>query len=414
MIGYEFEHRFNDVFTVRQNARYSYIHTDYFNPAGSGWAVGSPTATTAVLNRRTLSTHPTLGVFNVDNQLESHFFSGPLQHTVLFGVDYKRVSFEDRSGFGLATPGIDVLNPQYNQTIPNVPISTNIDTTQSQLGVYLQDQIKLDRWTLVLSGRQDFVRTNNVNNLTPANSRVGNDSAFSGRAGLIYTSDIGLAPYVSYTRSFQPNIGLNAGTNQPLVPETGEQYEVGVKYQPVGSKSFIGVAAFDLTRQNFLTNNPSNFLEQTQNGEARSRGIEVEAVAQLSEGLRLVGAFTAFDIKTTQSLDVASIGKVPVSVPEQFGSLFVDYTIQSGTFRGLGFGAGIRYNGPSYADTANTFEVPSYVLGDAVLHYDRDNWRLALNATNLFDKTYVGICGSVNQCFYGERRKVLASVGYRW
>src|SRR5262249_16615220 len=101
-------------------------------------------------------------------------------------------------------------------------------------------------------------------------------------------------------------------------------------------------------------------------------------------------------------------------VPEQFGSVFADYTFQYGALRGFGFGMGVRYNGRSWADDANTLEVPSYVLGDAAVHYEKNGWRAAVNATNIFEKAYVGVCTSMAQCFYGERRKVLGSLAYRW
>ncbi len=40
------------------------------------------------------------------------------------------------------------------------------------------------------------------------------------------------------------------------VPEEGQQYEVGVKFQPAGYNSFITVSAFNLARQNVQTIDP--------------------------------------------------------------------------------------------------------------------------------------------------------------
>jgi iron complex outermembrane receptor protein len=39
---------------------------------------------------------------------------------------------------------------------------------------------------------------------------------------------------------------------------------------------------------------------------------------------------------------------------------------------------------------------------------------LAINATNLFDKVYVGTCDTLGSCYYGNPRTVLASLSYRW
>ena len=101
----------------------------------------------------------------------------------------------------------------------------------------------------MLSGRNDWVATTNDNHIGVGQSRE--DSKFSGRAGLIYNFDFGLAPYVSYATSYNPVIGLNSG--QLLLPETGQQTEVGFKFQPDGFNGHIGLAWFDLKRQNALT-----------------------------------------------------------------------------------------------------------------------------------------------------------------
>jgi len=71
------------------------------------------------------------------------------------------------------------------------------------------------------------------------------------------------------------------------------------------------------------------------------------------------------------------------------------YEIQDGDLQGLGFGVGFNFVGEREGDLANTFELDSYFLTNAALFYRRDNWRLALNAKNLFDVDY--IAGSNNR-----------------
>jgi len=178
--------------------------------------------------------------------------------------------------------------------------------------------------------------------------------------------------------------------------------------------SFVTVALFDLKRQNVLTTDPSNALFQVQTGEVRSQGVEFAVNANLMEGLNLVGAYTLYDLETTKDLNPANIGLMPTGTPESFGSLWLDYTMQDGPFRGFGVGAGVRFVGESYADEANTLTVPSYTVADAALHYERDNWRVALNVSNLFDEVYVGSCSGPAACFYGDRRKATLSASYKW
>ena len=411
--GYEFEHAFNETWSFRQNLRYSFsdaFQNSYLNQTGYADAAQTQLA------RYQFLTSSKVGIFQVDNQAEARFFDGYFAHDLLIGIDYKRYDLHDNQGTNFAagysvTP-LSIINPIYGQILGRPsPYLVNADTFQ-QLGIYAQDQIKLtDRLTLVLGGRQDFADNVVRDRLSPTNSSRRSDEAFSGRAALIYNFPEGLAPYVSYSTSFQPQIGSDAN-GRSYLPEYGEQVEVGVKFEPVGYGFFLTAAAFDLVRQNVLQPVPGTFFSAPL-GEVRSRGVEVQAVANLAQGLNLVGAFTAYDLQTIKG-NADQVGRTPTRIPEVLASVFADYTIPTGDWRGFGFGGGVRYVGRSFADVANTLTVPEYVLFDAQIHYTWDNWRAAINATNLGDRRFVSSCISANECFYGEARRVLASVSYKW
>jgi iron complex outermembrane receptor protein len=326
----------------------------------------------------------------------------------------KTYRIDDFQGFSFGWPSINALNPVYT-SLPGwsgTPFR-NFIISQQQLGAYLQDQVKFGNFTLVLSGRNDWVSLSQDDRPTGVTQLNRTDSKFSGRAGLIYNFNDGVAPYVSYATSYNPVIGVNA-SNQLLLPETGEQTEVGVKFQPHGFNGHFTAAWFDLKRQNALTTDPNNALLQTQNGEVTSRGFELEAVANVMPGLKLMGAFTTYNLFISKDLNPALIGKSPTNTPHQVGSVWGDYTFQDGPLRGFGFGGGVRYVGSSYADMANTLRVPSVVLGDAAIHYEWQGWRAALNVINIADTTYVASCASATACFYGDRRRITASLGYKW
>jgi iron complex outermembrane receptor protein len=410
MLGYQFEHHLSDNVTFRQNARFAHVDVNYAGVTGGGLA----NATTGDLSRFSFATRGIADQANMDSQVEYRFTTGILSHTALFGLDLKYYSISDVQASGSAG-NLNVINPVYSGAPPitSTPFR-NSNLTQQQLGVYLQDQIKLDRFTLVLSGRNDWVDVNDVGRNPNAAVLGRDDSKFSGRAGLIYNFDNGLAPYVSYATSYNPVIGLNFSTNTLLLPETGRQAEVGVKYQPVGFDGHFSFAYFDLKRQNVLTADPLNPLQSIQNGEQTSRGLELEAVANLAPGLKVVGSFTTYNLFVSKDGDGTIVGKVPTNTPRQLASGWADYTFQDGILRGFGFGGGVRYVGSSFADQANTLSVPSRVLGDLAVHYDWQNWRFAVNANNVADEIYVANCSTANACFYGDRRRVTGSIGYKW
>ena len=411
MIGYSFETAVTPDILLRQNVRYGHLDVNFQTLYGGGYAA-APTAATADLARFNFVTRPSVDQVTADTQAEFHYDTWALHHVALFGIDYKYYNLKDSQGFAFG-PSLNLLNPVYTAQTPTTSRYNSNTTALDQVGVYAQDQISLDRFTLVLAGRHDTVGIDTTDRVTGIGSDT-NPDAWSGKVGAIYNFDSGFAPYVSYSTSFNPILGTNFSTGQPLVPENGEQVEVGVKYQSPALPITAGLALFDLTRQNVLTTDPTFVLGSIQSGEQRSRGVEAELRAQLSDGLSLIGAYTAYELEITRDLDPTLIGKVPTNTPQQFGSLWLDYTIPYGAFQGLGFGAGVRYVGRSFADPANTLRVPDFVLGDAAVHYDRDHWRAAINVSNFTDEVYVGSCSSATACFYGDRRRLTASLAYRW
>ena len=82
---------------------------------------------------------------------------------------------------------------------------------------------------------------------------LNDDQKPTGRIGAIYNFDTGVAPYVSYSTSFQPTSVGTLLNGQPFKPTTGEQYEAGVKYQPIGYNLMFTAAVYDLKQQNVTT-----------------------------------------------------------------------------------------------------------------------------------------------------------------
>ncbi|AUC97431.1 TonB-dependent siderophore receptor [Bradyrhizobium sp. SK17] len=408
-VGYKVEKSLTDSLDFRQNARAAHVDVYYTGLYGLGYAT---TPAAADLARGNFYARGNALQFNLDNQLEYRFNTGILQHTALLGLDLKHYGIDDRQGFGVGT-NLNLLNPVYGTNAPySGPLYQNAYLSQGMAGLYLQDQVKLDRLTVVLSGRQDWVDLVNQNRMGPDQSRE--DSKFSGRVGAIYNFDNGVAPYVSYMTGYNPIIGLNA-QSQLLLPETSEQTEVGVKYEPVGLNARFSVAYFDLKRKNALTTDPNNSMFQTQNGEVTSRGVELEAVANITRNFKLVASYTNYELFVSKDLNPALIGTVPTNTPRDFASVWTDYTFREGPLAGFGFGGGVRYVGSSFADNLNTARVPSFVLGDLAVHYEwGNNWRAALNIVNVTDKIYVASCAVISSCYYGDRRRFTASLGYKW
>ncbi|MGH8083747.1 MAG: TonB-dependent siderophore receptor [Lysobacter sp.] len=408
--GYEFEHVFGNGLTFRQNLRYG--ETDVDHDAGVGTLGLQEDGRT--LNRYLFPLEEHSKSFGVDNNVSFDFVTGAWQHTVLAGVDYRRLQSDYASAFAFGIDPIDVFDPVYGAEVIVPDYTFHEDKVQQQTGIYLQDQLRLDRWVVTVAGRQDRVRTRADNLIAdPVTRSRQEDDAFSGRVGVNYVFDSGFAPYVAWSESFQPTVGVDFD-GSAFVPTTGEQVEAGIKYLPRSGRGLATLAVYDIRQKNTLSVDPDHVLFSVQQGETRVRGIELEGRWNLTPTLGVYGAATWMDTEVTQTTDAAALGKRVALVPEQQASLGLDYTIAYGALSGLGFGGGVRHTGSVYGDIYNEWETPSYTLFDAAVHYDFDRWRLQLNASNVTDKEYVAVCNSAMWCYYGHPRTVTATVRYRW
>ena len=407
-IGYEFEHRFDNDLIFRQNARYNYskVHEVTVYPYGYDGFSATPTDPDNLLSRINFEHTSKVNSFLIDNQLEGRLRTGAVEHTALAGVDYKYFVMDQVQASGSATP-ISATNPVYGA--PQGPRFAYIDQTLTmrQLGVYLQDQMRFGQGFLVtLSGRYDIASTDADG--TPAYD--GKTGKFSGRAGLAYEFANGLTPYVSASTFFNPVLGSSPAVGV-FKPESGRQYEVGVKYRPTGMDAIFTAALFDLTRTNVVT---GPFNAETQLGEVNSRGVELEAKANITPSLKAVASFTALDLDIKKDADPTLIGKTPYIVPQIQGSAFLDYTFRESVLDGVSVGGGVRYVGSSWADNENTLKVPAATVFDARIGYKRDNWGANLSVTNLFDKEYVASCQTQYSCGYAEGRTALLTLNMTW
>ncbi|WP_370625258.1 TonB-dependent siderophore receptor [Chromohalobacter israelensis] len=421
MFGYSLEHRFNDAWTARQKVRYLNADVHMDQVAQTGW-VGNSNQ----LDRAYYGANESMDAWTVDNQVEAKLTSGFVDHTLLVGADYQRRKNEvvysgsttyDADGnvvdYGFST--INPFNPSYNGGLTS-PIYVTSDATHrlEQTGMYLQDQMAFDNWRLTLGGRYDWIDIKNTNHLYGTESKL-DDTQFSGRAGLLYLFDNGVAPYMSYNTAFTPT-SFTDGSGDLLEPMKGEQWETGLKYQPPGTEDRYSLSLFRITQENVATKEqPTDPYRSI--GEIESQGLELEARKQLTEGLRVQAAYSYTDISYAKSDVDSEEGSYAIYAPRHQASLWSHYAFQSEALAGLDAGLGVRYYADIQADRANTEQVPDYTLVDAMLGYDlgqmgMSGMQVQLNVGNLLDKEYVASCNSLQYCYFGAERNVRASLTY--
>jgi len=423
-LGYAFEHRIDDVWQFRQNLRYTKSDLEFQSITAGGFATA--VADDGTLSRGANVVNEDISQFAVDNNLQADFDTGALKHTLLLGLDYQRVNTNYQWLFGSA-PTSNIITPIYGQDFSNVAYTAFQDYNQKRhgTGLYLQDQIALDNWRLTFGGRQDWLDSDTMFYNTGNAEDSRSDSAFSGNAALSYVFDSGFTPYLSYAESFQAEAGGSGG--RTFRPSTGKQYELGIKYQPPGSDMLFTAAAYDLKRQNIVTTSTAGATEPVR--EVQVRGLELEAVGNVNENLKITAAYTYANSKMTKVGDPRDRNRALPLTPENQASVWADYTWNDGTLAGFGAGFGARYIGETdniavgsmgFVRDVSDGHTRSYTVYDAAVRYDLGKFSnalrgasVALNAKNLFDKEYLATCDGF-YCYYGDPRSVIASLDYQW
>lgn len=411
-VGYLLEHDLSSNWTVRQNLRYLDLDVDYESIYSSGLQADNRT-----LNRASIYSYEQSQAYTLDNQLAGTFATAAVDHNLLIGLDYQNLDSDLDIGYGSA-PTLDIFNPDNNQGRPTIPQFYDLNIAQKQTGLYLQDQLSYDNWVLLLGLRHDWYRQDSRYRNSGTTTAIDQNHT-SGRAGLLYAFASGWSPYLSYSQSFEPQSGQSV-SGEAFDPTTGQQWELGLKYEAPSDGLNATLALFDLTKQNVSTADPEHPGFSIQAAEIVSKGVEFEANAELTRDLELQLAYSYLDMEYRKDNNGLN-GNTPTWVADQTASAWLSYGLPEQWLPGVTLGGGVRYVGETYVDAANSDKVPAYTLVDASIAYDLNGLNAAINrmslvvsANNLFDKRHVAGCYSGDWCWFGAERSIEVGLKAYW
>lgn len=408
MVGYNFEHMFDNGWSVRQKLRYLHTKVELNQVYAAGWLNESE------LNRGYSGSDEKMNAITLDNQLDGSVDTWAVNHRLLMGIDYQDRS-NDTTGYYGAFPAIDAFNPVYGAKPDYITMYSREKHKLRQTGYYLQDQMSWERWRFTLGGRYDQVSVSNIDKLNQTRSDLDKNN-FSTRAALLYLFDNGFAPYISYSTAFTPTSFADENGNV-LDPMKGKQWEAGLKYEPEGMNSQFSASVFRINHTNIATKEePTDPYRSI--GEIESKGVELEAISQLTDSFRLQAAYTYTDIRYKKSSPEEQ-GKRAVYAPRNQASAWLSYDVKSGPLDGLTLGSGVRYVNGITSDRLNTHTLPSYTLVDMAIGYDLSKVGIKglsaqLNVNNLTDKSYIAACNSLSYCYFGAERSIVGSVSWKF
>jgi iron complex outermembrane recepter protein len=359
--------------------------------------------------------------------------------TVTSGFDitraeaYQTITYDGRILPKPNVPHFDLGNPQY--TIRNVQdyvlnsriaVPSALTTTHA---VYVQDQVKIGKFTALLSLRQEWFE--DITNYEAPGEASFTNTALIPRIGLTYELTRQINVYATYLEGYQPQsntVSLMPSTgaffwdpNSParFKPLISDLKEIGAKGEFFDGRVTMSVALYEINQKNILINaNLPAFPDSlVQRGADRSRGVEWELAGYILPNWQLNASYSYIDARIVEDQDENLNGERKENTPVNSANLWSRYDF-SGTslLRDLGIGVGLQYSGDKVPWFTRDFTVPGYTLMDLAVYYNpaKTNMQLALNINNVFDKTYWIGAQNYLRLFPGAPRNFLLTATYKF
>jgi iron complex outermembrane receptor protein len=314
---------------------------------------------------------------------------GSWEHQLLIGTEYENYRKNERVTNIAGSPyAIDIYKPVYGQPKPNGARSgTDFYEHVESQALNLQDQIVFtDKLRGMIGARFEHFEQITDDFTRNATSKQQHDE-LTYRTGLLYqlTPHIGL--FANASTSFKPNNGLNA-SGKSFKPEEGVGYEAGIKTELFDDRLSATLAALHIEKENVLALDPGTDSSRA-TGKARSQGFDAQFTGQVTNALRVIGAFAYIDAEVTKGDTTIPAGSRILGVAKNSGSLLGVYEFQNGLFKGSDLGAAFTYVGDRSGESGTDFELPAYHTVDLLAHYKAsESVTVGLNLNNLFDEKY--------------------------
>lgn len=427
------EHHFSDAWLLRGGLSYYRLgYSGDTKDTFSSWVDGN------TLNRY-YEKFPKWDAYKTAQvELVGKFDTFGMGHTLLLGAEYDIHDSSSGKNYilGALEAPIDIFNPVpvgNEQTLLDAALAVKYEgASQSKTwSLYFQDQIDLsDALKLLVGGRYDSVRQDgSYRGLFVSDGSLlweglygFKANAFSPRAGLLYKVTDSLSVFASWSKSFNPNYAdcdQFTGECRQFPSEIGVQYEGGLKFEAASGRFGATAALFRIEKSNVLQTDPADPNKQIVDGKHRSQGIEFDLSGEPVKGLSIIASYAYIDAIVAESTDYLVGGALP-NAAKHTASLWASYDWKLADGSIMSFGGGGNYQSRRLTHTpvssADQIVLPGYIVLDAMIAYERDDWRLALNVSNLADKLYyessTGYGGAV--IYPGQPRSWRLSLSHRF
>ncbi|WP_193615763.1 TonB-dependent siderophore receptor [Massilia sp. YMA4] len=326
-------------------------------------------------------------------ELFGDFATGEVRHKLLAGVDRLERRVDDLTTANTMLAPVDLFHPRPtgNASYSSEPLFDE-RVRASDTGIYLQDQISMGAWNVMMGVRHDRLRENYHERMLDLRSRH-DAGATSPSAGFTYRVAPRLSLYASYSRSLDSNMATN-GCGRSYGASRGSQVEAGAKGRAWGGLQWA-LSAFSLTRSNGLSEDPSGAVDADDNSclvqgaKQRSTGVELETSGRINRQVRLLAAFTQMNARVSADANPAMAGKKLRNAPRRSARMWLEYDLDAAA-PGLRASLGVTHVGERFANDSNSLRLPAYTAWDAGLRYALGgDGSLQMTVSNASNRRYV-------------------------
>ncbi|HWM48522.1 MAG TPA: TonB-dependent siderophore receptor [Xanthobacteraceae bacterium] len=419
------EHVLNRNVKVTNTTRYSdvrHFQRNVFPEPNAAVPVPPNLSVNWTPNRAQVDAHYTLATNQTD--VLAKFVTGSWEHTVAAGFDVTRETrgFLRNQFTGQGATNFVDPNPWRAPGVPLAPTaSQNVMGEATDVGAFVADQIKLNRYFELLGGirYEQFRFTQEAPLAAPVVRDLSRtDNLLSWRVGAVFHPTENSSIYAMHGTSFNPsaeNLSISVGNPTTalsqfnLAPEQNETTEVGVKADVLGGKLSLASAVFWTEKTNLRVTDPTTSLTNLV-GTIQAPGFEASAAGKITEKWQVIASYSYVHARIVETIIPTQLNNAPQVTPEHAFSLWSTYDI----FPELQIGGGAFYVGQSWADLPNTAIVPAYWRFDAMAAYKlTPKSTLQLNVYNLTDEYYFA-SAYTNWAVPGPSRTVALTYRIKW
>lgn len=345
-----------------------------------------------------------IGVFSPDKVGRKHFQQnftgdfriGSLRNRLVVGVDYMS-QYRNYKYNGLSLDTVNI----YAATIKDVKVQTvetrlgqlstaPILTKQNVYGAYFSDVLNITSQLMVMASLRidHFDNKGTTNNLSRTTTGDYTQTALSPKFGVVYQPvKEKVALFANYMNGFknEANVVQPDGTSASFKPQQANQWEGGLKLDLLNNKLSATISYYDITVSKIKRTETDGYV--VQDGEQKSKGVEVEVIGNPFPGFNFVAGYGNNDNKYTKS-NANVLDKRGIGTPEHVGNVWASYSLLNGKYKGLGIGAGLMYVSDAYFNATNTFSMPAYTVVDATVFYNLPKIRISVKMNNITDEHY--------------------------